>query len=194
MRSRPGDLAPDREASRIARRRPWALLLVLVAGAVAVLSFSPPGSAALRVLEAEALESTIVERVNAVRARRGLRPLAVNGTLKTAAASHVFGMARAGYFSHSWLGGVPFERWIRWYWPGGPYTTWSAGENLFRGTPRATSAYIVRAWMASPEHRANLLDRRWGLIGVGAVLAVNARGPYTGRIALIVSSVFGNRS
>ena len=145
-------------------------------------------------LDAEELESTIVERVNAVRVRRGLRPLSVSGTLKTAAGSHVFGMARGGYFSHSWMRGVPFNDWIRWYWPGGSYTSWSAGENLFHGTPRATAAYIVRAWMRSAGHRANLLDRRWGLIGVGAVLAVNARGPYTGRIALIVSSVFGSRS
>ncbi len=194
MRSRPGDLVPDREAPRIAGKRWWLPLLILVVSAVASTAFSTPSSAALRVLEAEALESTIVERVNAVRVRRGLRPLAVSGTLQTAAGSHVFGMARAGYFSHSWLRGVPFERWIRWYWPGGSYSSWSAGENLFHGTPRATAGYIVRAWMRSAGHRENLLDRRWGVIGVGAVLAVNARGPYTGRIALIVSSVFGSRS
>ncbi len=194
MRSRPGDLAPTRDATHAACRRARRLLVVLAVAAVALLSSSPASSANLRVLQAEALEATIVERVNAVRARRGLHPLAFSGTLKTAAVGHVFGMARAGYFSHSWLRGVPFDEWIRWYWPGGPYRAWSAGENLFRGTPRATAAYIVRAWMGSAGHRANLLDRRWGLIGVGAVLTVNARGPYTGRIALIVSSVFGSRS
>ena len=46
--------------------------------------------------------------------------------------------------------------------------SWSVGENLAWGTgvlatPRAT----VRAWMHSPDHRANLLDRRFADVGIG---------------------------
>ena len=46
--------------------------------------------------------------------------------------------------------------------------SWSVGENLAWGTgvlssPRAT----VRAWMQSPDHRANLLDRHFADVGIG---------------------------
>jgi uncharacterized protein YkwD len=47
-------------------------------------------------------------------------------------------------------------------------TSWSVGENLAWGqrhlaTPRA----MVRAWMQSAEHRANLLDRHFADVGIG---------------------------
>jgi uncharacterized protein YkwD len=47
--------------------------------------------------------------------------------------------------------------------------SWTVGENLAWGTgtlatPRAT----VQAWMHSPEHRANLLDRDFADVGVGS--------------------------
>ena len=43
-----------------------------------------------------------------------------------------------------------------------------AGENLAGGTgSRATARGIVRAWLASPEHRANLLRPSFTRVGVG---------------------------
>jgi uncharacterized protein YkwD len=44
-----------------------------------------------------------------------------------------------------------------------------AGENLARGY--TTPYYTVKAWMASPSHRANVLDRLLNRIGVAAVYA-----------------------
>jgi uncharacterized protein YkwD len=47
-------------------------------------------------------------------------------------------------------------------------------ENLARGNVSADS--LVAAWMASPGHRANILDRQLTTIGMGAVYA---RGTWT---------------
>ena len=46
--------------------------------------------------------------------------------------------------------------------------SWSVGENLAWGTGAlATPRAMVRAWMQSAEHRANLLDRRFADVGIG---------------------------
>lgn len=41
------------------------------------------------------------------------------------------------------------------------------GENIARG-PQATGAEYVERWMESPGHRANILDERYTIIGVGS--------------------------
>ena len=44
------------------------------------------------------------------------------------------------------------------------------GENLAWGTgPYATARQVVRGWMGSPGHRANLLRPGWNRIGLGAL-------------------------
>lgn len=58
------------------------------------------------------------------------------------------------------------------------------GENIAYGYPTAKS--VVRAWMASPGHRANILTRRYRQIGVGA--ARDSHG------VMWVSQVFGRRA
>jgi uncharacterized protein YkwD len=49
----------------------------------------------------------------------------------------------------------------------------SAGENLAFGVgPKSTPASIVRAWMNSPPHRADILRGAFTEIGIGIVLGV----------------------
>jgi uncharacterized protein YkwD len=46
--------------------------------------------------------------------------------------------------------------------------TWSVGENIAWGTQKlGTPQAIVKAWMNSPGHRANILNRRFEHVGVG---------------------------
>jgi uncharacterized protein YkwD len=46
--------------------------------------------------------------------------------------------------------------------------TWSVGENIAWGTQKlGTPEAVVKAWMNSPEHRANILNRRFEHLGVG---------------------------
>jgi uncharacterized protein YkwD len=51
------------------------------------------------------------------------------------------------------------------------------GENLAWAAGRLSPARaVVRMWMASPEHRRNLLDPGFSIVGVGAL-----RGTFSGR-------------
>ena len=57
----------------------------------------------------------------------------------------------------------------------------AVGENVAYGFPNASA--VVTAWMHSPGHKANLMNSRYRLIGVGAVQ--DSRGVW------YVSQVFG---
>jgi uncharacterized protein YkwD len=76
-------------------------------------------------------------------------------------------MLQRNYFSH----GSVAER-LRSFGVRGP----RLGENLAWGVGTAGEARrIVKLWLASPGHRANLLRRGFRRIGVGAVV-----GPFAG--------------
>jgi len=102
--------------------------------------------------------------VNRRRVRHGVRPLRADGRLARAARRHARDMARRRYFAHQRSGGPSLRaRTRRAGFRGratGETIAWGCGQ---RGTPRAT----VRAWMASPGHRAVLLSGRYGRAGAG---------------------------
>jgi uncharacterized protein YkwD len=160
-------------------------LATALAASLALVALAVPSTAgALSVSNRDTLEASIVSRINAVRQSHGLRPLRVAPRLATAADRHTTSMAAASYFRHelykptgaaSW---VSFSTWIRWYWPGPGYTSWSAGENLAWAAPDISASQTVSRWLASPAHRANILNRAWRYIGVAAVHVRDPRGYY----------------
>lgn len=175
--------------------------LAAVAVAVLVVVALAPAAGAATLTDRNALERRTVDRVNAVRRNHGLRPLRVVGALAEAADRHARSMARASYFRHElytpsrspdWM---PFGSWIRWYWPGPGYRSWSVGENLAWGAPRITARQTVRRWMASSGHRANILQPRWRNVAVAAVHVEEPRGYYgSWDDVTIVVAEFGRRS
>jgi uncharacterized protein YkwD len=163
------------------------LHLRLVATAVSVgalaLAGAPAASAACGTVSAvpgeaakAALASSTVCLVNAERTERGLRPLKLSGRLSRAATGHAGDMVRRNYFSHDSLSGASFvDRIRRTGYLGGP-RAWVVGENLAWGSGTLSSpAAIVRAWMKSPGHRANILQRRFREIGIGLSLGAPER-------------------
>jgi uncharacterized protein YkwD len=107
--------------------------------------------------------------VNRERAAHGERLLHWNLALVHAAQAHTESMAFGDYFEHVGPGGsTPLSRMRR---NGYIYSTrlgFEVGENigwgsLWLGTPRA----VVAAWMASPGHRANILDGHYRDTGIG---------------------------
>ncbi|TML65334.1 MAG: CAP domain-containing protein, partial [Actinobacteria bacterium] len=64
------------------------------------------------------------------------------------------------------------------------------GENLAWGTGAYSAAKaIVQEWLASPEHRANLLRPGFRLVGVGSAV-----GTFVGRAgATVVTADFAGR-
>jgi uncharacterized protein YkwD len=115
--------------------------------------------------------------VNAERRARGLRPLRANARLARASLGHAKDMVVRSYFSHFSLSGENFVVRIRrsGYFRG--TGSWTVGENLAWGVgPAATPSQIVQAWMASPAHKANILNGRFRELGIGIALGVPIQG------------------
>jgi uncharacterized protein YkwD len=108
--------------------------------------------------------------LNAQRIQRDRRPLAANRKLATAARGHVRDMLERSYFSHDGLDGSAFVDRIRATGYISGASDWLVGENLAWGTGvLATPREIMKAWMASPGHKANILERDYREIGIAVV-------------------------
>ena len=126
-------------------------------------------------------ESSLLSAMNSARAAHGLRPLRADGRLEQAARGHSSYMLRTGTFAHG-----AFARRIRRVGVRAP----RIGENLAWSSGSLTAARaIVSMWLASPEHRANLLHPGYRFVGVGAL-----RGAFAGQSnALMVTTDFAGR-
>jgi uncharacterized protein YkwD len=172
------------------------LLRTLIPVLAVLLLAAPAG--ATSIAQRDTAEARLVHRINHVRANHGLSPLRVVTRLRRAATRHSNSMGRIGYFRHelrykgTWKS---FGTWIRWYWPGAGYTSWSAGENLAWGAPDLGPRKTVSLWMHSPGHRANLLNKSWNRIGVSIVHVSDPVGIFTDfTAATVVTADFGERS
>ncbi|MGI5372970.1 CAP domain-containing protein [Streptomyces sp. CA-251387] len=102
----------------------------------------------------------VVDLTNRERARAGLRPLAVDPALTTAAQAYSADMAARAFYSHtSPEGSQPWDRAAA----GSRMRT--IGENIACG--QRSPAEVVEGWMNSPGHRANILKRDFTHIGIG---------------------------
>lgn len=111
--------------------------------------------------------TTLLQAVNHTRAAHGLRALRIDTRLVRAARSHSLEMLRGNYFAHGDFHGRMVAFHVQ-----GP----TAGENLAWGNGSyGTPAKVIAEWLASPEHRANLLRPGWTRIGIGL-----ARGTFLG--------------
>ncbi|MFN2526961.1 MAG: CAP domain-containing protein [Actinomycetota bacterium] len=120
------------------------------------LSFLPrTGAEASACITAE--ESALAGEINATRARHGLKTLRVDPELSRVAALHSYWMARKGKLYHS--------RRLDW-----KITNWSSfAENVGVG---GSALATLPEFMASPPHRATILEPSWSYLGV----AVNQGG------------------
>jgi uncharacterized protein YkwD len=108
--------------------------------------------------------------VNRERTQRGLAPLRENNLLSAASLEHSRDMVEAGYFEHTSVDGRSVGDRLRGIGYSRGFSA-SAGENIAYGVGRkATPASIVRAWMNSPGHRADILRPAFTEIGIGIEL------------------------
>jgi len=129
--------------------------------------------------------------LNAERAERGLAKLRTNRSLQAAASRYASRMSRQDFFAHvapdgsSMVDRIRSTRYLR------SVRRWSVGENLAWGAgARATPVQTVAAWMRSPGHKRNILDRRFREIGLGITTGAPVRGQ--GDAATYVTN-FGQR-
>jgi uncharacterized protein YkwD len=173
--------------------------LALLAGLVAALTVPAAGVSAATGAQADtrlpALESAILSALNDIRVSHGLRPLRISPGLTAAAGQHTSEMLSDDYFEHTSADGTAFDRRIARYYPfGARYHRWEVGENLVYEAPDLTADEAVSLWMASPDHRRNILDPTWRDIGIAAVHGTDAGATFGGGDVTIVTTDFGART
>lgn len=103
----------------------------------------------------------VLNETNAYRAQYGLAPLKVDAKVQATAQAKATDMAKNRYFSHTSASlGSPFDQMKS---AGIKYRR--AAENIAMGQRSAQE--VVDAWMKSPGHRANILDKNLTHIGIG---------------------------
>jgi uncharacterized protein YkwD len=106
--------------------------------------------------------------LNKQRRAHGLSKLRTNGKLRSAAADYSRLMVRLRFFDHVSPSGSTLQSRVQstHYLDGA--RSWAIGENIAWGTGSfATPRSIVRSWMHSPGHRANILNGGFRDIGIG---------------------------
>jgi uncharacterized protein YkwD len=117
----------------------------------------------------EAVGQATVCLVNQERARNGELPLQVSAQLAQAAEGHSAEMLEDDYFAHVSPGGeTPLQRVEATGYIPNSQVGYTLGENIAWGTLyMATPRSIVAAWIASPEHLANILNGTYKETAVG---------------------------
>jgi uncharacterized protein YkwD len=117
----------------------------------------------------ESIRAATLCLVNRERAGHGESPLQPNGQLEQAAQRHTEDMAFGNYFEHTGANGdTPLSRIRSCGYIYSSQVGYEVGENIGWGTLwLATPRAIVAAWMASPEHRANILDAHFHDTAIG---------------------------
>ena len=123
------------------------------------------------------LEAELLVLVNRERAEQGLRPLAADPELTKVARAHSQDMLARSYFSHVTPEGGRLDARLR----RADVTYLVAGENLALAQ---TLAIAHRGLMNSPGHRANILQPKFGRLGIGVLDG--------GRYGLMITENFRN--
>lgn len=112
-------------------------------------------------IAAPTYEDQVLSLTNAERTAAGCPALAPNAQLAAAAKRHNDEMARTGNFSHTGVdGSTPAQRVTE-----AGYKYRVTAENIAAGQGSADE--VVRAWMNSESHRANILNCELRDMGVG---------------------------
>jgi uncharacterized protein YkwD len=175
---------------RIAQRFAVSSLLVLAAAA------APPAANAAGCSGADRDPSELGQAgtaqvtlclLNQQRHAHGLGKLRADGKLRSAANGHAGDMVAKHYFDHTSKSGASFVTRIkRTGWTKSRHS-WTVGENIGYGTGTyATPRQMVRGWMHSAGHRANILARQFRMIGIGV-----ANGAPTGGAGATYATDFG---
>jgi hypothetical protein len=122
----------------------------------------------------------VVEITNAERAKADLPPLSVNNLLNQAALAKANHMFANDYWSHVAPDGSTPWNFIR----SAGYAYSVAGENLARDFDDTGS--MIRAWMASETHKANIVHPKYSEIGIAVV-----NGKLQGVETTLVVQMFG---
>ncbi|MFF5313610.1 CAP domain-containing protein [Streptomyces massasporeus] len=106
-------------------------------------------------------EAQVLALVNKERATAGCSPVTANDRLTRAADDYSDVMASSGVMSHTGPDGSTMTTRVE----AAGYQWSTLGENIARG--QADAASVMKSWMNSPGHRANILNCSFKELGVG---------------------------
>ena len=127
------------------------------------------------------LKSKIIEQTNLQRAENNLPALTENQYLSLVASAKAQDMFKNQYFEHVSPSGQAPGDLVKSF----GYGYIATGENLILGNFK-NEREVVSNWMASPGHRANILNNRYTEIGVSII-----KGTYEGETVWIGVQEFG---
>jgi uncharacterized protein YkwD len=108
--------------------------------------------------------SALIDATNRDRGANGLAGLCASATLNGMAQRWANWMAQNNSLTHqdlnALIGGLPFS---------------AMGENILDGPGTMAATQMEAAWMASPEHRANILQAAFRVAGVGIAFGADGR-------------------
>ncbi|GAA2283093.1 hypothetical protein GCM10010415_60610 [Streptomyces atrovirens] len=138
--------------------------VLTVASAATALSAASAAPASAAAPSPKALKANVLKLTNAERAKAGCPALKFDAALAKAAQRHSVDMAGHDFVGHVGSGGSTMVTRAR----AAGYTGWnSLAENVAAG--QKTAAGVVKSWMKSPGHRANILNCSLEHLGVGHV-------------------------
>ncbi|MDE2031333.1 MAG: hypothetical protein KGI58_03710 [Patescibacteria group bacterium] len=132
-------------------------------------------------MTATVLPAVLVDLTNSARNSNNEQSLNRSTILDNAARLKAEDMAKYGYFAHTSPQGI-----TPWYWFNkAGYAFKYAGENLAINFTESDN--VENAWLASPSHRANILNNHFTEIGIAT-----AYGIYQGQPTTYVVQMFGS--
>ena len=152
------------------------VLLLVVAPAAATAADCAHSGDLVTALSAPDRRAALLCVIDAERAARDLPLVRESAQLERAAQGHADDMVARHFFEHVTPGGSTLGDRVHatGYIAGRP--DWELGEAIaWAQQPLDTPVTLMRAWLASPEHRANLLRAGYKRIGIGI-----ARGTFQG--------------
>lgn len=148
-------------------------ILIGVANSQPTLTTNKPSQSSVRQLSdgpSFVSKDQLVFGVNSVRQNVGLNPLLENSKLDKIALDKANDMCSRDYADHNAPDG---RSWTYFYLKDGYYYQ-SAGENLAEGFSDPYST--VNAWVASPEHYSNIVNKNYTEAGAASISCANYQG------------------
>lgn len=174
---------PHKDTHKKARLLSWEglviyiLLFILLQVSFSIISYSTQGVLGI---SGNIDQKRLIELTNIERQKKGLSAVLENAALDRAAALKAQNMFAENYWAHfAPSGKSPWDFIL-----GSGYKFTYAGENLAKNF--TASDDVVKAWMASPTHRDNLLNPKYQDIGIAV-----EEGVLNGQKTILVVQEFG---
>lgn len=156
------------------------LMMVAFVTTLTALTHISPRTSSILGFASTITPTQVIEQTNQQRAAQGLEPLVFNTALSQAATAKGNDMFQHQYWAHNSPEGT--TPWV--FIKGAGYSYQVAGENLARDFEDTKT--MVSAWMASPTHKANIMNPRYQEIGIAVI-----DGTLDGYETTLVVQMFG---